>query len=93
MRARPITLTAADAELAACRQHPELDWFPGSGQVADAAAAKAVCHACPVEAPCLEAALAQAEANDHGILGGTGRRERIRIRAARRRAARLKAAR
>lgn len=92
MRARPITLSVDQAARAACRQHPDLEWFPHAGQVREAAAAKAVCHTCPVETPCLEAALAQVEANDHGILGGTGRRERLRIRDARK-AARREAAR
>jgi Transcription factor WhiB len=31
---------------AACREHPELSWFPGAYE--DASAAVAVCAACPV---------------------------------------------
>ena len=41
-------------------------------------AAKAVCHGCPVEVPCLAFALEAHE--DHGIWGGTSERERTRLR-------------
>lgn len=80
---RRLTLTAAELELGACQQHPELDYFPGPGDTSTGAAAIAVCHTCPIEQRCLEVALSTPEASDHGILGGTSRRERIRIRTAR----------
>ena len=78
-------MTPDQVELASCRQHPELEWFPHAGQYLEAAAARAVCASCPVAEPCLEDALALSAARDHGIAGGTGRRDRIRIRAERRR--------
>jgi WhiB family redox-sensing transcriptional regulator len=49
-------------------------WFPGPGEAGVAAAAKAVCAACPVRAPCLEHALQTREL--HGIWGGLDYRER-----------------
>ena len=92
MKAPPRHLTTAELELAACRQRPDVEFFPSSGQTRETAAAVAVCRSCPVQAPCLDTALARPEADDHGILGGTTRRERLRIRderrAARRRAER-----
>src|SRR5262249_43461285 len=49
-------------------------WFPDKGQREAAAAAKAVCQACPVMAECLAYALALGIR--HGVLGGTTPEER-----------------
>lgn len=71
----PFTRPAWHAD-AACREHPELSWFPGMG--VPTAPAKAVCHTCPVQAECL------ADALEHnlttGVWGGTSDRERRRLR-------------
>jgi WhiB family transcriptional regulator, redox-sensing transcriptional regulator len=67
---------------AACAQvDPEL-FFPETGQVPQAAAAKAVCAGCAVRGPCLEAALRGPQARDDhtGIFAGTTARERVRLR-------------
>jgi WhiB family transcriptional regulator, redox-sensing transcriptional regulator len=67
---------------AACREvDPEL-FFPESGQVSQAAAAKQVCAGCAVRGPCLEAAVHGPQARDDhsGIFAGTTARERVRLR-------------
>jgi len=67
---------------AACRDiDPEL-FFPETGQVPQAAAAKAVCAGCVVRGPCLEAAVHGPQARDDhtGIFAGTTARERVRLR-------------
>ncbi len=58
-----------------------LDFFPDPHQNTDRQ--KQLCATCPVKNPCLEYALAHQE---HGIWGGTGERERARIRRQRPRA-------
>lgn len=60
----------------ACRQHPEVDFFPERGQ--PTAPAKAICAACPVRDECLSVALANGERHD--IWGGLSERERRRLR-------------
>jgi WhiB family transcriptional regulator, redox-sensing transcriptional regulator len=85
--ASPPADTARDGERdwrldAACRdQDPEL-FFPESGQVPQAAAAKQVCAGCAVRGPCLEAALHGPQARDDhsGIFAGTTARDRVRLR-------------
>jgi WhiB family redox-sensing transcriptional regulator len=67
---------------AACAEvDPEL-FFPETGQVPQAAQAKAVCAGCTVRGPCLEAALHGPQARDDhtGIFAGTTARERVRLR-------------
>jgi hypothetical protein len=64
---------------AACREHPEIDFFPAVGDTA--ADAKRICAGCLVRAECLEYALAGCE---RGVWGGTSSRDRRRMRAARR---------
>jgi WhiB family redox-sensing transcriptional regulator len=67
---------------AACAEvDPEL-FFPDTGQVPQAAQAKAVCAGCAVRGPCLEAALhgPQAREDHSGIFAGTTARERVRLR-------------
>jgi DNA-binding transcriptional MerR regulator len=67
---------------AACAKvDPEL-FFPETGQVPQAAAAKAVCAGCAVRGPCLEAALHGPQARDDhtGIFAGSTARERVRLR-------------
>ena len=59
---------------AACREHPEITWFPGPGS--SGLDAMAVCNRCLVQAECLRYAL------DHdleGIWGGTTVRQRRRL--------------
>jgi Transcription factor WhiB len=67
---------------AACADvDPEL-FFPETGQVPQAAAAKAVCAGCAVRGPCLEAALhgPQAREDRTGIFAGTTARQRVALR-------------
>jgi WhiB family transcriptional regulator, redox-sensing transcriptional regulator len=67
---------------AACADvDPEL-FFPETGQVPQAAAAKAVCAGCAVRGPCLETALHGPQSRDDhtGIFAGTTARERVRLR-------------
>jgi hypothetical protein len=67
---------------AACRDtDPEL-FFPDTGKVPQAAAAKQVCAGCAVRGPCLEAALHGPQARDDhtGIFAGTTARERVALR-------------
>jgi WhiB family redox-sensing transcriptional regulator len=67
---------------AACADvDPEL-FFPETGQVPQAAAAKEVCAGCAVRGPCLEAALHGPQARDDhtGIFAGTTARQRVALR-------------
>jgi WhiB family transcriptional regulator, redox-sensing transcriptional regulator len=67
---------------AACADvDPEL-FFPDTGQVPQATAAKAVCAGCAVRGPCLEAALHGPQARDDhtGIFAGTTARQRVALR-------------
>lgn len=72
---------------AACATEPKETFFPGLGDVATMARAKAICATCPVQARCLEEALDGPGFGDHGVWGGTSGAERRRIRARRRRSA------
>jgi WhiB family transcriptional regulator, redox-sensing transcriptional regulator len=58
---------------AACRQHPEVDFFPARASAAGPA--KAVCAVCPLRAECREWALAQPR-NLDGVWGGLSRQDR-----------------
>jgi WhiB family redox-sensing transcriptional regulator len=60
---------------AACREHPDVDFFPGQGE--DVRPAKAVCYGCLVQSDCL--AFAQANFLTSGIWGGTSVKERRRM--------------
>ena len=62
---------------AACKEHPELSWFPELGE--DSTAAKAVCSTCLVVAECRSWSLAQGPALQ-GIWGGLSGQERRRRR-------------
>jgi WhiB family redox-sensing transcriptional regulator len=67
---------------AACADvDPEL-FFPETGQVPQAAQAKAVCAGCAVRGPCLQAALHGPQARDDhtGIFAGTTARQRVALR-------------
>jgi WhiB family redox-sensing transcriptional regulator len=83
----PLPVERVDGERdwrldAACAEvDPEL-FFPETGQVPQAAAAKQVCVGCAVRGPCLEAALhgPQAREDHSGIFAGTTARERVRLR-------------
>lgn len=72
------------AEHGACRDRPEVDWFPDGRAHAEMLRAQreaiAVCRACPVRAECAEAGIEER----FGVWGGTTERERARLRAARR---------
>jgi WhiB family redox-sensing transcriptional regulator len=57
---------------AACRAHPEVNFFPGRGH--STAPAKLVCEGCLVREQCLAYALADRELR--GVWGGTSERER-----------------
>jgi hypothetical protein len=67
---------------AACADmDPEL-FFPETGQVPQATAAKQVCAGCAVRGPCLQAALHGPQARDDhsGIFAGTTARDRVALR-------------
>ncbi len=68
---------------AACQGLAADIFYPISDE--EAQAAKAICAACPVQAPCLEHALAVREKD--GVWGGANEKERRRIIRQRRRAA------
>ena len=70
-----------------CADKPPTLFFPSDGVGVDVA--RKICATCPVQAPCLEYALA--ERIDHGVWGGCSERERRRI-AKRRRVAATAAA-
>jgi WhiB family redox-sensing transcriptional regulator len=63
-------------ERGACRDRPDITFFPERGQ--SGAPAKAVCAECPVRRDCLDYAVTHGER--HGIWGGTSERERRRLR-------------
>jgi WhiB family transcriptional regulator, redox-sensing transcriptional regulator len=67
---------------AACRDKDPEVFFPETGQVPQAAAAKAVCAGCAVRGPCLEAALHGPQGRDDhsGIFAGTTARQRVALR-------------
>jgi WhiB family redox-sensing transcriptional regulator len=56
----------------ACRDRPDVTWFPDRGK--STAPAKAICAGCPVRVECLS--FAQHEGIDHGTWGGLSPRER-----------------
>jgi WhiB family redox-sensing transcriptional regulator len=63
---------------AACKEHPELSWFPGRGR--DPRAVKRVCESCLVVDLCRAWALSQPEPLV-GIWGGLTANERRKLRA------------
>lgn len=64
---------------ALCREHPEIDWFPGRGE--DGRPAKALCARCLVQAECLAyAETITVPMPPTGIWGGTSERERRQVR-------------
>ncbi len=64
---------------AACREHPDVSFYPELGQSLEPA--RAVCAGCLVRGECLEHAL---EHGERGVWGGTSDRERRAIRRLRR---------
>lgn len=62
---------------AACREHPEIDFYPARG--GDTRPAKAVCAGCLVRCECAGYAmeLEQCQADAHGIWGGLSARQRV----------------
>lgn len=67
-------------EAACARPGVDLDWFfPEPGEHGKAKRAKRVCSTCPVQAPCLEDALAAPWVD--GIRAGTSLKDRGRLRA------------
>jgi len=79
----PETLDPATAWMrdGHCRDYPPAVFFPSDGAGVDVA--RRICSTCPVQATCLEFALANRV--EHGVWGGCSERERRRI-AKRRRA-------
>jgi WhiB family redox-sensing transcriptional regulator len=65
-------------DLAACREAPEVDFFPSPEDEVAIGRAKAVCGACPVAGECLEYALETRQSD--GIWGGHTPRERVKLR-------------
>lgn len=70
---------------AACRGLDPQIFYPSTDDEGDAAAAKVVCSACPVQEPCLEHALGRREKD--GVWGGATEKERRRMIRQRRRTA------
>jgi len=62
---------------AACRDHPELTWFPGQG--VDARPAVLICGGCLVRQECLDYAVEQGPLCS-GVWGGLSPRERRQVR-------------
>lgn len=58
---------------AACREHPEINWFPGRGESLNEA--REVCRACLVRDECLDYALTLDD-SPGGMWGATSERER-----------------
>jgi WhiB family redox-sensing transcriptional regulator len=65
---------------AACREHPEVTWFPERGENAEPA--KAICAGCLVVEDCRAWSLEQGPELD-GIWGGLSQRERRKLRSTR----------
>ena len=65
-----------------CREHPEVSWFPGSGD--HGTAAKAVCRRCLVLDECRTWALGQdnSPCGLAGIWAGLSRQDRVALQAA-----------
>lgn len=61
---------------AACREHPEVSWFPDRGQSNDAA--KEICASCLVRCECLDWALTQGQ-ELQGVWGSQSQRERHKL--------------
>jgi WhiB family redox-sensing transcriptional regulator len=59
---------------ALCREHPEVNFYPSTGQSSEPA--KAVCRECLVKRECLVTAMSNQGAYAHGVWGGTAREER-----------------
>jgi WhiB family redox-sensing transcriptional regulator len=70
-----------DADTAACRRVDPDMWFPDRSARIQSRAAKRICGSCPLLVPCLSYALDHPA--EEGIWGGTGFKERQRIRKAR----------
>lgn len=62
---------------AACREHPEVSWFPRRGEQLDAV--RAICSDCLVQAECQSYALEQGSWLA-GVWGGTSERQRRMLR-------------
>jgi hypothetical protein len=59
---------------AACREHPELSWFPDRG--VPLTAARQVCDKCLVRSECTTAGMRE----DYGVWGGLSIQQRVRLR-------------
>ncbi len=59
---------------AACKEHPELAWFPHRGEALASVQAVAVCRECLVRSECL--AVAMADPTLQGIWGGSTEAQR-----------------
>ena len=59
---------------ALCREHPEVNFYPGRGESSEPA--KAVCRECLVKRECLVTAMSNQGAYAHGVWGGTAPEER-----------------
>lgn len=62
---------------AACREHPELTWFPERGESLEPA--RAICGGCLVRDECETYAVSLPD-NPHGVWAGLSRQERHRLR-------------
>jgi len=62
------------AQHAACKGTPTRWWYPNRGD--DTRPAKQLCQTCPVRTQCYETALQTPARYDHGIWGGTSKKQR-----------------
>lgn len=65
----------------ACQGMDTEIWYPHDADEPAIGRAKAVCRTCPVQAACLDWALAIPSAEDWGVIGGTTKHQRARLRA------------
>ena len=73
----PVLPDTAWKQQGACADHPTDLFFPERGESKQAAAAKRICHTCPVEHTCLVYATTNHEL---GVWGGTTEEERRKMR-------------
>lgn len=73
-----FTDLASWRDLAACIEHPDVDFFPSPEDVSAITEAKAICATCPVAEDCLSYAIETRQGE--GIWGGQTPKERIKLR-------------
>lgn len=67
---------------ARCQGRDVANFYPETGDLRTARAAKTFCDGCPVRLPCLEYALSLPDGSDFGIWGATSKKQRAELRRA-----------